>query len=341
MAPLPKTMKAWIISRAGQPKDVLQFKPDWPTPAPPKGGDIMVKVSYSALNPLDLVMMRMPRPLMGNAIPGADFVGQVVQVGPSIPASLNVRVGMTVCGTIPTMQILSGSGGTLAEYLVLPAHMVTEKPSALDDGAAAALTGVPGQTTAILVRAAGLRAGDRVLVNGASGGVGTVLLQVLRAAGVHVTGVCSGKNEAMVRRLGAEEVVDYTAHKSLYDHLLTTYKDSPFDKILDCIGDETLFKRCPGYLKPEGQFLCIAGKLLSGIKFKMLPVMLGGTKRSYFHIMNGPAGSGAREVAGWVDKGWIKEVAIDSTFEMDAAIEAYEKLASKRAAGKILIKVGN
>ncbi|KAH7136929.1 zinc alcohol dehydrogenase [Dactylonectria estremocensis] len=334
-------MKAWIVSRTGQPKDVLDLRDDWPTPASPKGADIMVKVSHAALNPLDLVMMRMPRPFLGNAIPGADFVGEVVQTGPSIPSSLsNVRVGAIVCGTIPTLQILC-SRGTLAEYIVLPAHMVAEKPPSLEDGAAAGVVGVPGQTTAMLMKAGKFHAGDRVLVNGASGGVGSVLLQVLQSNGVHVTGVCSGKNEAMVRRLGASEVIDYTAHKSLYAHLSTSYKDAPFDYIIDCIGDQTLFKKSPGYLKSKGKFLCIAGGPLSGITWKILPVMLGGTSRTYMQVMNSPSGSNAREVASWVEKGWIKEVAIDSTFDTGDAIKAYEKLESKRAAGKIIIKLGN
>ncbi|KAH7125895.1 zinc alcohol dehydrogenase [Dactylonectria macrodidyma] len=315
-------MKAWVVSRAGQPKDVLQLRSDWPKPAPPKGADIMVKVSHAALNPLDLVMMRMPRPFLGNAIPGADFVGEVVQTGPSIPSSLShVRIGTTVCGTILTTQIFCGRG-TLAEYIVLPAHQVAEKPASLDDGAAAGLVGVPGQTTVMLMRAGGFRAGDRVLVNGASGGVGSVLLQVLRSTGVHVTGICSGKNETMVRRLGASEVIDYTAHKSLYTHLSTSYKDEPFDAIIDCVGDQTLFKKSPGYLKSEGKFLCIAGGPLSGITLKILPVMLGGTSRTYMQVMNSPSGSNAREVASWVEKGMIKEVTIDSTFDMTDAIKA-------------------
>lgn len=182
----------------------------------------MVRVSYAALNPLDLVMMRMPWPFMGNSIPGADFVGQVVQAGPSIPSTSNVRVGMTVCGTIPTMQIFSG-GGTLAEYIILPVHMVVEKPLTLDDGAAAALVGVPGQTTAIVMRATEFRKGDRVLVKGASGGVGSVLVQVLRSTGVHVTAICSGKNEAMVRRLGAEEVLLSDLVPAAMHHRKKTY----------------------------------------------------------------------------------------------------------------------
>ena len=200
-------MKTWIVARSGKPKDALELKPDWPTPASPKGGDILVKVSYAALNPLDLVVMGWPAILKKNpAVPAVDFAGEIVQVGPSVlSASPDLRVGTTVCGTLPTMQILRGYG-TLAEYIVLPAHAVAEKPPNLDARDAAALMGVAGQTTAILMRVVEAAEGDRILVNGASGGVGCFVVQVLRAKGVHVTAICSRRNEAMVRRLGAEEV---------------------------------------------------------------------------------------------------------------------------------------
>lgn len=203
MASVPKTMKAWIITKAGEPNDVLELKANWPTPAPPKGGDIMVKVSHAALNPLDLVMMRTRIPFKKNAVPAVDFCGEVVQAGPSVPSE--IRVGMTVCGTFPTMHIMRGFG-TLAEYMVIPAHAVAEKPLDLEPGVAAGLLGVPGQTTAILLRAASLKEGDRVLVNGASGGVGCVLLPMLREAGVRATAVCSAKNDTLVRKLGAVDV---------------------------------------------------------------------------------------------------------------------------------------
>jgi NADPH:quinone reductase-like Zn-dependent oxidoreductase len=206
MASVPKTMKAWIATRTGDPGRVLELKTNWPTPAPPKGNDIMIKVSFASLNPLDLQVMAMWLPWKWYAVPAVDFTGEVVQAGPSVASSSpHVRVGMTVCGMLGAMHIFRGFG-TLAEYVVLPASMVAEMPMEFKPGPAAGLMGVAGQTAVILLRRAALSEGQRALVNGASGGVGSLMVQVLQANGVHVTGICSGKNEAMVRRLGASEV---------------------------------------------------------------------------------------------------------------------------------------
>ncbi|CAM1507955.1 Fc.00g048030.m01.CDS01 [Cosmosporella sp. VM-42] len=320
-ASIPSSMKAWIVVQSGKPKDALQLKTTWPTPAPPKGGDIMIKVSHASLNPLDLVVMGWPTFFKKSAVPAVDFTGEIIQVGPTASsATPDLSVGMTVCGTIPTMQILRGFG-TLSDYIVLPAHAVAEKPPSLEAGDAAALMGVAGQTTAILIHAADVAEGDRVLVNGASGGVGCFVVQVLRAKGVHVTAICSGRNEAMVRRLGAEEVIDYTAHDSLYDHLSTRFGDASFDTIIDCIGNQTLYKRCSGYLKPEGKILSIGGGMMLPIRAK-LPVILGGTPRSFSRVNNSPSGAGAKEVGSWLKSGWIKEIPIDSRFDMTDAVQA-------------------
>ena len=206
MVPIPGSMKAWIVARSGDPKDALDLKTEWPTPAPPKAGNLLIKVSYAVLNPLDLVLMRWPTFFKRNAVPIVDFAGEVVQVGPSVSSTTpNIRVGMTVCGTVPVMMMLRGFG-TLAEYIVLPAHAVGEKPAGLEDEGAGSLMGVVGQTTSVLLQVCNFAAGDRVLVHGASGGVGCILTQVLRAKGVQVTAICSAKNESLVRRLGAEEV---------------------------------------------------------------------------------------------------------------------------------------
>jgi NADPH:quinone reductase-like Zn-dependent oxidoreductase len=203
---IPKTMKAWIAFGAGAIEDVLELKTDWPTPAAPRAGELMVRVSYVAINPGDPKMIVKPIPFRKTAIAGMDFVGEVIQVGPMIPtSSLVVRVGMIVAGTIPMINILRGVG-SLAEYLVVPAHAIVEKPNGLKENLAAGLLGIVGQTSIVLLRVADLHAGDRVLVNGASGGVGCILIQMLHGMDVHVTGICSAKNEALVRRLGAEEV---------------------------------------------------------------------------------------------------------------------------------------
>ncbi|KAI1337084.1 GroES-like protein [Xylariaceae sp. FL0016] len=205
MAALPQTMKAWVAARPGKPRDVLELKTDWPLPASPKAGEIMVKVSYVALNPGDLKMMPMKMPFRRNTIPGMDFVGQVVQVGPSSYTSPPLELGTTVAGTMSMKNIWLGVG-VLAEYAVVPARVVVKKPADLDETVAAGLLGVVGQTSATLLQTAGLRAGTRALVNGASGGVGSILIQVLQAKGVHVTGICSARNAAFIKHLGADEV---------------------------------------------------------------------------------------------------------------------------------------
>jgi NADPH:quinone reductase-like Zn-dependent oxidoreductase len=206
MAELPKTMKAWVVAKNGLPKDALVLRTDWPVPPPPTGANIMVKISHAALNPADIVLIgNVPSwlPFRKNAIPGLDFAGEVVRAGPS--ASAHVKVGTEVCGSLGVAQVAFGKG-SLADYVVVPAHLVAVKPKHLSMAAAAGLMGVAGQTAALIMRAAKIQKGERVLVNGASGGVGTVLLQVLKASGAVTTAVCSGTNEALVRRLGADEV---------------------------------------------------------------------------------------------------------------------------------------
>jgi NADPH:quinone reductase-like Zn-dependent oxidoreductase len=169
-------MKAWFAVRTGQPKDVLELKTDLPTPPTPKSGQIMVRVTYAALNPGDLKMMAHKLPFKGAIIPAMDLVGEVVEIGSSTSSAL--RVGMTVAGTTSMMNVWRGIG-ILANYVVLPAHVLVEKPGALDEPSAVGLLGVAGQTSYVLTRTASLRKGNRALVNGASGGVGCILIQAL------------------------------------------------------------------------------------------------------------------------------------------------------------------
>lgn len=218
MTSIPSSMKSWVVTRSGKPREALQFKTNWPTPAPPKSGEVLIRVTYAALNPLDIVMMGWPTFFKKNAVPAVDFAGEILQLGPSVSSVVpDLRVGMTVCGRVPTMRILRGYG-TMCEYIVLSGDKITEKPPGIDDGAAAAAMGIAGQTTTILMGKAGIAKGDRVLVKGASGGVGCFVLQVLRAKGAHVTAICSGKNEELVRRLGADEVSFY--HVRLFSGII-------------------------------------------------------------------------------------------------------------------------
>lgn len=205
---LPSTMKAWIVTKNGEPKDALTLKHDQPVPTTPKGTNILIKVQWAALNPADVnFMATLPNwlPFRRNPIVGLDFAGTVVKIGPSVPVSAEVKVGDEVCGALNVMSVAVGKG-SLAEYVEVPVEKVATKPKGLGAKEAAGALGTAGQTAFIMMREADVREGDRVLVNGASGGVGSILVQAAKAKGAVVYGVCSKENGDMVKRLGADEV---------------------------------------------------------------------------------------------------------------------------------------
>ncbi|KAK3368316.1 hypothetical protein B0H63DRAFT_565032 [Podospora didyma] len=344
--PLPKTMKQWVQTRNGAPKDALQLKTDAAVPSAPapSSADVLIKISHAALNPVDVHHMRiLPTwlPFRRCPTPGFDFCGEVVAAGSAAPEEFR-KVGAVVGGALGGMQVAFGKG-TLAEYVTMPAHLLALKPKGLSEAEAAGVLGIAGQTANICVRAAGVEQGQRGLVNGASGGVGSLLVQILKAKGVVVYGVCSGVNEAMVKGLGVDEVIDYKAHDPVEPFLAEKFKDQPLDFIIDCVGSQPLFSHSTGYLKPKGKFLTIAGGKSNGVvpfvRNRLRPVMLGGTPRSWQILALLPAGNLAQEVAAFVDDGSIKKPLVDEVFPFEEAVKAFEKLATGRAKGKIVVKV--
>lgn len=205
---IPTTMKAWLVTKNGEPRDALTLKTDYPVPSKIKSMNILVKVNYTALNPADLnFMASIPNwiPFRHNPIPGLDFVGKVVKVGSAVPRELGIKVGTDVCGALNVMSVAVGRG-SLAEYIEVPASKVVAKPNEVEVKDAAGAMGIAGQTAYIILQEANIKPGDRVLVNGASGGVGSVLVQVAKAKGALVYAVCSGSNAELVKGLGADKV---------------------------------------------------------------------------------------------------------------------------------------
>ncbi len=199
-------MKAFVQRRCGPP-DVLAFEEiEPPTPAE---GEVLVRVRAASVNPVDWHTVR-GRPfavrLVGNglrrpgrAIPGSDVAGIVQSVGPGVTA---VSVGDAVFGW---------SRGSFAEVALASADRLVQKPAALTFEEAAAVP-IAAVTALQGLRDAGrLEAGQRVLVIGASGGVGTFAVQIAKVLGAEVTGVCSVRNLELVRSLGVDQVIDYEA----------------------------------------------------------------------------------------------------------------------------------
>lgn len=122
------------------------------------------------------------------------------------------------------------------------------------------------------------------------------------------------------------KALDYKSKDCIYDYLTSLTADTtrdPFDAIIDCVGDDTLFHRSPGYLKATGKLFSIEGGPLGGLTLKRLPVILGGTPRPFVNVFSKPSTASINMVVGWIEKGWIKELPVDSTFQMDDAIQVY------------------
>ena len=242
-----RTMRAIVHPQYGAP-DVLQLaEVERPIPG---DDDVLVRVHAAGVNIGDhhvvtgkpyLIRLSpfggLPRPR--NRVPGACLAGRVEAVGAQVTS---LRVGDEVFG-----QALTGA---FAEYVVVPAALLAPRPSNLSLQDAAA---VPWGATALqgLRDAGGLRAGQRVLIVGASGGVGTWAVQIGKALGAHVTAVCSARNVEMVRDLGADDVIDYETQDFVVG-------GARFDVVFDLIGERPL-PELRSVLKPGGAYVACAG----------------------------------------------------------------------------------
>jgi NADPH:quinone reductase-like Zn-dependent oxidoreductase len=243
---VPPTMRAAVARRYGT-AEVVMIE-DVPTPAATKGR-VVIGVEASSLNALDwhfltgtpyLVRLigglRRPKRI----IHGADVAGTVVAVGSDVTA---FAVGDRVFGEC--------SGGGFAPYLAAKVGGLVAIPSGVTFEAAGA-TPAAGLTALQGLRTHGAtKPGDHVLINGAAGSVGTFSVQIAKALGAQVTAVCSTRNVDMVRRLGADHVVDYTTDDFVPG-------GSRFDVMLDNVGNRSAAE-CISVLRPGARYVAVSG----------------------------------------------------------------------------------
>ena len=238
-------MKAIIQDHYGSPTDALELR-DVDAPAV-EDGEVLVRVHAASIHVGDWIIMQgvpyIMRPMFGLRapkvpIPGTDMAGVVEAVG----------AGVT--HVAPGDEVFGWGDGAFAEYMSAPAGNLLAKPADFTFEQAAAV-GVSAFTALKVMRDRGqVEAGQRVLINGASGGVGTYAVQIAKSMGAEVTGVCSGKNAEMVRSIGADHVVDYTQQDF-------TKGDARYDFILDNVGNHSSAEICAvlspgGKLQPNG-----------------------------------------------------------------------------------------
>ena len=241
-----KLMKA-IVYRCYGPPDVLKYEDiEKPTPV---DDQVLVKVRAASVNPLDWHYMRgtpyLVRMSAGFGAPedarmGVDFAGTVEAVGPKVTKFK------------PGDEVFGGRKGAFADYVtVREDRAVVLKPANLTFEQAASVP-IAGITALQALRDAGkLKPGQKVLINGASGGVGTFAVQIAKSFGAEVTGVCSTRNIPMVQSLGADHVIDYTNEDF-------TQGAQHYDLIVDNAGSHSLleYRRV---LNPKGIFVMVGG----------------------------------------------------------------------------------
>ncbi|OLL25188.1 Zinc-type alcohol dehydrogenase-like protein [Neolecta irregularis DAH-3] len=338
-------MRAYTYTTHGSPASVLHLATDHPAPSSPTATQILVKVAYASLNPVDykLLTSSLARPIVKKpCIPASDFSGVVVEAG----AESGFKTNDHVYGKQSAAKFIRGSSGSLAgifpcKYLLVESVQVVLKPNTTSfvDAASFSLAGLTALQT---WKAGKLAEGARVLIVGASGGVGTFAVQIAKAKKAYVVAVCSGANAALVKSLGADEVIDYAKHPRLVEYLVSLNK--PFDLVFDVVGkDDSLYYQSHRFLAPEKPFLFIAtdigvSSLASEAMKRVLPGFLGGGKRPYILVYLQETPLDFKEFDQLVRDKKVKAV-IDSVWEFEDAVGAFEKLMKGHAKGKIIVKV--
>lgn len=297
--------------------------------------EVLIKVSATSLNPADY---KVPEGwgliykcvVSTPASPGMDFSGRVIATGSKVT---KVRLGQFVFGCVP----LPRQHGALAEYTVADGDLVVPVPEGVDVNDAATV-GIAGQT-AIQVIKDQVQPGDHVFINGGSGGVGTYAIQIAKALGCHVTTTCSTPNISLLKDIGADEVLDYTA-VDVVDYLR---KQGPlFSLALDMIGKpDNLYRESHNFLLPGKPYAQVGNEShFSTVGRFVTPRVLGGGQRPYQLVFFKNRYEDLKQIADWMRDGKVKPV-IDSVFEFDDAVKAFEKLRTNRAKGKIVIRVSS
>ncbi|KAF2180322.1 GroES-like protein [Zopfia rhizophila CBS 207.26] len=350
-----KTMRAWAHTRSGLPSSVLSLA-NLPIPTISSPSQVLVRISHCALNPGgSIVMQLLPFIFRASpAIPEMDFSGTIVECGANIPEERNLKIGSEVFGSIPLSQHVKSIGGALAEYVVVDASSVVRKPSEAKLEEVAGL-GIAGATALEVVKGARLKKGDSVLVNGASGGIGHIAVQLCRDwAGEtgRVVGVCSGGNGGWVKTLGCDEVIDYQSSAPVHSFLASKFSGERFNAVIDAAGVQDIFNHCPEFLAegkpyvtvgPRAESFTVSGMLATiwlMAKNFLWPRILGGVPREYVQVTGVSNLEAMEELAKMVGEGKLR-VVVDSCTDMKNAREAYEKMLSRHAKGKVIVMVHN
>lgn len=323
-------MRAVVYRRYGPP-DVLELL-ETDKPVAPDDG-LLVRVRAASINPMDWhfmtgtpylirAMLGLPGPKRGAL--GVDFAGTVESVGPGVRRFR------------PGDEVFGAGSGSLAEYVCVREDRVAPKPARLTFEQAAAVP-VAGLTALQGLRDHGrIQPGQRVLINGASGGVGTFAVQIAKSFGAEVTGVCSTRNADLVRSIGADKVIDYTTEDF-------TRSEGRYDLMLDIAGTRSWSER-KRVLGPKAILVVAGGRKPNR--------WIGPAVRDLVELLVASMGRGRKVVVfvakmdqrdlmalhALLEAGQVTPV-IDRCYPLSEIQEAFRHLGGGHARGKIAITV--
>lgn len=354
----PKTMKAWRLAafNADVPAaiDSLTLETALPVPGPVGADEVLVKIAYAAINPIDWKIFtggyQEIAPVIFPFIPGFDIAGEIVQVGAN--AATSFKVGDTILSNTGLLESCKtppptgGPGGALAEYALVPATLCV-KTSVKDLSTIVGLS-LAGQTSYQALFSGSVpnksvtgiplgdtKEGSKVLILGAAGGTGSLAVQLAKSRKAFVA--CTASSAPMpnndkqtkmdfVKSLGADLVIDYKT-----DDWSKVLADKDYDLIYDCVGTpEYLTDMAPKVLKKGGKFVSIAnfdvatGSKVEGLEF--CPFMVNSNSADL------------QDMTTMVEKGELF-VEIDTVYSLEQAKEALLQSFKGRSVGKIVIKV--
>lgn len=315
-------MKAAVIDRYGSP-DVLRYgdvnqpeiKPD----------QMLVRVYASSVNPIDWKIRKgLLQFLTGYQFPmilGFDIAGEVVEVGSQVT---RFRVGDAVYARLDQI-----AGGAYAEYAAVAEQVAAHKPTNMSYEEAAAVS-LAGLTALQALRDEGhLVAGQRVLINGASGGVGTYAVQIAKVLGAaSVVGVCSAKNTDLVKGLGCDRVIDYQQQDFTQD-------DAQYDVVFDVVGNRS-FDDCKRILQPNGYYVTTQPYPTNYVQ-SFLTAFLPGPKYKVILLKTNAADLDFLKQQ--TEAGHIRSI-IDRAYPLSEAAAAHLHGETERTVGKVIITIG-
>jgi len=327
-------MRAIVQDRYGSP-EVLSVQ-ELPEPIPGEG-EVLVRVRAASVNARDWHAMRgdpyLARLFGGDVlgprrpsqrIRGTDFAGEVAAVGPGVT---RVSVGDEVFGE---------HVAAFAEYLCAPEDLVAPRPATLSLAQAAALPLAANTALLGLRDLAAVQSGQRVLVNGASGGVGLFAVQLARSYGAHVTGVCSTRNIELVQSAGAHDIIDYTRT----DFART---EERWDVVFDLVANRSLRDLRRAVVATGTLILCGGGVWTGGSLFGPMGLVIRGTAVSRFarqpriQLLNAvPSRANLDALRELAESGALTPI-IDRTYPFEKAGEAIRYLETDHARAKVVL----